>query len=175
VRVEPARPLAAAPTGWQRFSLGPACARGEAALKQAAREAVSGATELPPGPVGGEYRSCDALTQSIDWATGESQPCSRPAHVMYGEVALCWQHERSIVYHLRGDERAVPVGMSETGKRPGARLRCRNAVGAARGAMFPASGCFLRKLARVQQLSVADRHSGGCGQNSRGAGAGLRP
>jgi hypothetical protein len=62
----------------------------------------------------GEYRSCDELTQNIDWATAESQPCSRPAHVMYGELALCWQHERSIVYHLRGDERTVPVGMSET-------------------------------------------------------------
>ena len=62
----------------------------------------------------GEYRCCDALTQNTDWPTGESQPCSRPAHVMYGELALCWQHERSIVYHLRGDERAVPVGMSET-------------------------------------------------------------
>jgi hypothetical protein len=62
----------------------------------------------------GESRSCDALTQNIDWATGEPQPCSRPAHVMYGELALCWQHERSIVYHVPGDERTVPVGMSET-------------------------------------------------------------
>jgi hypothetical protein len=35
----------------------------------------------------GEYRSCDELTQNIDWATAESQPCSRPAHVMYGELA----------------------------------------------------------------------------------------
>ena len=33
---------------------------------------------------------------------------------MHGELALCWQHERSIVYHLRGDERTVSVGMSET-------------------------------------------------------------
>ena len=61
-----------------------------------------------------EWRSCDAVTQNIDWATGEPRPCSRPAHLMYGELALCWQHERSIVYHLRGDERTVSVGMSET-------------------------------------------------------------
>jgi hypothetical protein len=51
VRVEPARRLADPPDGWQRFSLGP-CARGEAALKHAARAAVSDASELPPGPVG---------------------------------------------------------------------------------------------------------------------------
>jgi hypothetical protein len=51
VRVEPARPLADTPEGWQRFALGP-CARGEAALKHAARAAVSDASELPPGPVG---------------------------------------------------------------------------------------------------------------------------
>jgi hypothetical protein len=62
----------------------------------------------------GEWRSCDGLTQNIDWATGEPAQCSRPAHVMYGELALCWQHERSIVYHLLGDERTVPVGRSET-------------------------------------------------------------
>jgi hypothetical protein len=51
VRVEPARRLACPPDDWQRFSLGP-CARGEAALKRAARAAVSDAGELPPGPVG---------------------------------------------------------------------------------------------------------------------------
>jgi hypothetical protein len=62
----------------------------------------------------GEWPSCDALTLNIDWATGEPKPCSRPAHVMYGELALCWQHERSIVYHLHGAERTVPAGMSET-------------------------------------------------------------
>ncbi len=62
----------------------------------------------------GEWRSCDALTQSEDWTTGEQRPCSRSAHVMYGELALCWQHENSVVYHLHGDERSVPVGMSET-------------------------------------------------------------
>ncbi len=62
----------------------------------------------------GEWPSCDALTQNIDWVTGVRKPCSRPAHVMYGELALCWQHERSIVYHLGRDERTVPVGMSET-------------------------------------------------------------
>jgi len=33
---------------------------------------------------------------------------------MYGELALCWQHENSVVYHLHGDERSVPVGMAET-------------------------------------------------------------
>jgi hypothetical protein len=62
----------------------------------------------------GEWRRCDALTQSVDWTTGEQRPCSRTAHVMYGELALCWQHENSIVYHLHGDERTVPVGMAET-------------------------------------------------------------
>jgi hypothetical protein len=62
----------------------------------------------------GEWRSCDALTQSVDWTTGEQRPCSRSAHVMYGELALCWQHENSVVYHLHGDERSVPVGMAET-------------------------------------------------------------
>jgi hypothetical protein len=51
VRVEPACRLAAPPDGWLRFALGP-CARGEAALKNAARAAVSDAGELPPGPVG---------------------------------------------------------------------------------------------------------------------------
>ena len=40
-----------APDGWQGFSLSP-CARSEAALKHAARAAVSEADELPPGPVG---------------------------------------------------------------------------------------------------------------------------
>jgi hypothetical protein len=59
-------------------------------------------------------RTCDALTQSIDWTTGEQRPCSRGAHVMYGELALCWQHENSVVYHLHVDERTVPVGMAET-------------------------------------------------------------
>jgi hypothetical protein len=62
----------------------------------------------------GEWRACDALTQNIDWSTGEQRPCSRSAHVMYGELALCWQHENAVVYHLSGDERSVPVGMSET-------------------------------------------------------------
>jgi hypothetical protein len=57
VRVEPARPLLVAPDGWQRFSLGP-CARGEAALKRAARAAVSDASELPPGPVGLQIALC---------------------------------------------------------------------------------------------------------------------
>ena len=33
---------------------------------------------------------------------------------MYGELALCWQHENTLVYHLHGDERTVPVGMAET-------------------------------------------------------------
>jgi hypothetical protein len=62
----------------------------------------------------GEWRSCDALTQSVDWTTGEQRPCSRGAHVMYGVLALCWQHESSVVFHLHGDERSVPVGMAET-------------------------------------------------------------
>jgi hypothetical protein len=62
----------------------------------------------------GEWQSCDALTQNVDWTTGEPRPCSRSAHVMYGELALCWQHENSVVYHLHGDERSVPVGMAET-------------------------------------------------------------
>lgn len=62
----------------------------------------------------GEWRSCDALTQNVDWSTGERRPCSRSAHVMYGELALCWQHENSVVYYLHGDERSVPVGMAET-------------------------------------------------------------
>jgi hypothetical protein len=62
----------------------------------------------------GEWRSCDALTQNVDWTTGEQRPCSRSAHVMYGELALCWQHESSVVYYLPGDERSVPVGMAET-------------------------------------------------------------
>jgi hypothetical protein len=51
VRVEPARALTRPPEGWRRFALGP-CARGEAALKHAARAAMSDASELPPGPVG---------------------------------------------------------------------------------------------------------------------------
>src|SRR5439155_3943212 len=29
-------------------------------------------------------------------------------------LALCWQHENSVVYSLHGDERSVPVGMAET-------------------------------------------------------------
>lgn len=33
---------------------------------------------------------------------------------MYGELALCWQHEDALVYHVHGDERTVPVGMAET-------------------------------------------------------------
>jgi hypothetical protein len=33
---------------------------------------------------------------------------------MYGELALCWQHERSIVYDVLGVERTVPVGSGET-------------------------------------------------------------
>jgi len=62
----------------------------------------------------GEWHSCDALTQNVDWATREQRPCSRSAHVMYGELALCWQHDNSVVYYLHGDERSVPVGMGET-------------------------------------------------------------
>ena len=62
----------------------------------------------------GEWRSCDALTQSVDWTTGNQRPCSRSAYVMYGELALCWQHEDVVVYHVHGDERTVPVGMAET-------------------------------------------------------------
>lgn len=33
---------------------------------------------------------------------------------MYGELALCWQHEEAIVHYMREDERTVPVGMSES-------------------------------------------------------------
>ena len=46
-----AHPLALEPDGWQRFTLG-LSARGEAALKQAARAAVCDASELSAGPVG---------------------------------------------------------------------------------------------------------------------------
>lgn len=40
---------------------------------------------------------------------------------MFGELAVCWQHEREVVeYVLGADERTVPVGMSESRLRFGA-------------------------------------------------------
>jgi hypothetical protein len=80
--------------------------------------------ELAPWFLGdvpeGEWRTCDALTNNMDWRFGEARPCSRSAHVMYGELSLCWQHEEAIIRHHHADERTVPVGMAETSFQYGA-------------------------------------------------------
>jgi hypothetical protein len=68
----------------------------------------------------GDWRTCDALTQNMDWRVEEARPCSRNAHVMYGELALCWQHEDAIIRHHHAGERTVPVGMAETSFQYGA-------------------------------------------------------
>jgi hypothetical protein len=62
----------------------------------------------------GETRYCDALTMDVHWSHDEPVSCSRAAHVTYGELALCWQHEEMIIDHVTGDERTIPPGMGET-------------------------------------------------------------
>ena len=48
--------------------------------------------------------------------SGFSAPtqCGRWAQAMYGELALCWQHEEQVIHYMHADERTVPAGMSES-------------------------------------------------------------
>jgi hypothetical protein len=112
VRVEPAGRLAGPLDGWQRFSFGP-CARSDAALKGAARAAVSDAGELPPGPIGLQI---ELSVGSADRWAQTWKPIVDGLEPLLGSARRepCWNPQ---------DGRIVRLGIHRTDRRPGRKRR----------------------------------------------------